>query len=348
MGSIVIQFEDFKNPFPSLERYAPKYTMFNDDIQGTGAVVLAGIINAVRASGVHPRDQRCVVMGAGSAAVGVARQIVAYFVERGLSEDEARACFYLVDTKGLVTDDRGDKLAPHKTYFSRTDNDGKQCKTLAETVDYVRPTILLGLCTMGGVFDAAILRKMAAWNARPVVFPLSNPSANSECTFADAVTHTDGRVLFASGSPFDPVEWAGRTLHPGQGNNMYIFPALGLGAILARATAVTQSMVYASAKALAASLTYSEEQDGWLYPDIARIRDVSAFVAVGVIRAAQAAQVDREPRIREMSDEELEQWVRARMYDPHAEPAHVEREIKAELQGLANGNGVANGDGPHL
>ena len=325
--------------------------MFNDDIQGTGAVILAGIINAVRASGVQARNHRCVVMGAGSAAVGVAKQIAAYFMEGGLTEDEARACFYLVDTKGMVTNDRGDKLADHKRYFSRADNAGKQCKTLAETVDHVRPTILLGLCTIGGVFDADILTKMGRWNARPIVFPLSNPSDNSECTFAEAVAATDGRALFASGSPFPPLEHGGRTLHPGQGNNMYVFPAIGLGAILSKATGVTQGMIYASATALAGARSYSEEQDGWLYPDIRRIRAVSATVAVGVIRAAQRDKVDREPRIRDLDDRELEQWVAARMYDPHKETENVEKEIKAEMAAPANEraktNGT-NGDAPHL
>ena len=199
---IVIQFEDFKNPFPSLERYGGKYTMFNDDIQGTGAVILAGIINAVKRNGVPIKDQRAVLMGAGSAAVGVAKQIVQFFMEEGLTEDEARRCFSLVDTKGLVTNDRGDKLADHKVYFSRDDNSGKQYKSLAEVVEYVRPTILMGLSTIGGIFDANILTKMGEWNQHPIIFPLSNPSANSECTFEDAVKYTNGRVLFASGSPF--------------------------------------------------------------------------------------------------------------------------------------------------
>lgn len=199
---IVIQFEDFKNPFPSLERYGGKYTMFNDDIQGTGAVILAGIINAVKRNGVPIKDQRAVLMGAGSAAVGVAKQIVQFFMEEGLTEDEARRCFSLVDTKGLVTNDRGDKLAEHKVYFSRDDNRDKQYKSLAEVVEYVKPTILMGLSTIGGIFDANILTKMGEWNKYPIIFPLSNPSANSECTFEDAVKYTNGRVLFASGSPF--------------------------------------------------------------------------------------------------------------------------------------------------
>ena len=199
---IVIQFEDFKNPFPSLERYGGKYTMFNDDIQGTGAVILAGIINAVKQNGVHIKDQRAVLMGAGSAAVGVAKQIVQFFIQEGLSEDEARRCFWLVDTKGLVTNDRGDKLADHKVYFSRDDNSGKQYRSLTEVVEHIKPTILMGLCTIGGIFDANILTKMGEWNKHPIIFPLSNPSSQSECTFEDAVEYTKGTVLFASGSPF--------------------------------------------------------------------------------------------------------------------------------------------------
>ena len=221
---IVIQYEDFKNPFPSLERYAGKYTMFNDDIQGTGAVVLAGIINAVKRTGIPVKDQRAVLMGAGSAAVGVAKQIVQFFVQEGLTEDEARRCFSLVDTKGLVTNDRGDKLADHKVYFSRDDNHGKQFKTLSDVVDYVKPTILMGLSTIGGIFDSSILTKMGQWNKHPIIFPLSNPSANSECTFEEAMKHTEGRALFASGSPFPSLEHDGKLETPGQGT--LSFPSL--------------------------------------------------------------------------------------------------------------------------
>jgi malate dehydrogenase (oxaloacetate-decarboxylating)(NADP+) len=156
-------------------------------------------------------------MGAGSAAVGVAKQIVQFFIQEGLSEDEAKRCFYLVDTKGLVTNDRGDKLAEHKIYFSRNDNNGRQYKPLPEVVEYVKPTILMGLSTIGGIFDEKILTKMGQWNEHPIVFPLSNPSANSECTFEEAMKYTDGRALFASGSPFDAIEHDGKVKTPGQG-----------------------------------------------------------------------------------------------------------------------------------
>ena len=214
---IVIQFEDFKNPFPAIEKYGGKYTCFNDDIQGTGAVVLAGIINAVKRTGVPVKDQRAVFLGAGSAGVGVAKQIVEYFMREGLTENEARRCFWLVDTKGLVTNDRGDKLAEHKVYFSRDDNAGKQYKTLTDVVDLVKPTILMGLSTIGGAFSPDMLTKMGQWNEHPIIFPLSNPSANSECTFEDAFKYTNGRALFASGSPFESIEYKGKLQVPGQG-----------------------------------------------------------------------------------------------------------------------------------
>ena len=219
---IIVQFEDFKNPFPALERYQNKYTCFNDDIQGTGAVILAGIISAVKRTGVPIQDQRAVFLGAGSAGVGVAKQIVAFFMKEGLSEDEARRCFWLVDTKGLVTNDRGDKLAEHKIYFSRPDNQGKQYKSLEEVVNLVKPTILMGLSTIQNAFTADLLTKMSQWNKYPIVFPLSNPSSQSECTFEDAVKYTKGKVLFASGSPFDPVEYEGKTYYAGQGTLCYL------------------------------------------------------------------------------------------------------------------------------
>ena len=220
---IVIQFEDFKNPFPAIEKYGPKYTCFNDDIQGTGAVVLAGIINAIKRTGVHPRDQKAVFLGAGSAGVGVAKQIVEFFTREGLTEDEARKKFWFVDTKGLVTNDRGDRLADHKVYFSRDDNEGKQFKSLSDVVEYVEPTIIMGLSTIGGAFTPEMLKKMAQWNKHPIVFPLSNPSANSECTFEDAYKYTNGKAVFASGSPFEPIEHDGRLETPGQGGSKFSF-----------------------------------------------------------------------------------------------------------------------------
>lgn len=345
---IVIQFEDFKNPFPALERYQDVYTCFNDDIQGTGAVILGGVINAVKRSGVPCKDQRAVFFGAGSAGVGVAKQIVAFFMREGMTEDEARSCFWLVDTKGLVTADRGDKLAEHKVYFARTDNAGQQFKTLEEVVDHVKPSILMGLSTQGGVFTPEILRKMAEWNTNPMIFPLSNPSSKSECDFETAVTNTDGRVLFASGSPFPTMSFtnsAGETkmYYPGQGNNMYVFPGIGLGTILSKAVKVTDSMIYASGEALSKALTAEEIERGLLYPDLTRIRKVSVVVARNVIRAAQEAKVDRETTLRTMDDETLDAWIKSRMYDPHTEVQSLEREVGSILSTLGAPQQFVNG-----
>lgn len=218
--AIVIQFEDWKNPFYTLEKYAPKYTMFNDDIQGTGAVIMGGIISAVKNSGLPLRAHRAVFFGAGSAAVGVAKQIVEYFVHEGLSGAEARSQFYLVDRKGLVTRDRGDPLPEHKAYFARHDNKATQYPSLEETLDYVKPSILIGLSGVHGAFTKPMLQKMARWNKLPIVFPLSNPLTHSECTFSEVIAATEGRVLFASGSPFSHLPFKGGDYHPAQGNNM--------------------------------------------------------------------------------------------------------------------------------
>ncbi|KAE8353056.1 hypothetical protein BDV28DRAFT_133928 [Aspergillus coremiiformis] len=345
---LVIQFEDFKNPFPALERYRDVYTCFNDDIQGTGAVILGGVINAVKRSGLPCKDHRAVFFGAGSAGVGVAKQIVAFFMREGMTEDEARSCFYFVDTKGLVTADRGDKLADHKVYFARTDNDGQQFKTLEEVVDYVKPTILMGLSTMGGVFTPEILHKMADWNTAPIIFPLSNPSSKSECDFETAITHTDGRALFASGSPFQPMSFTNsagetRTYYPGQGNNMYVFPGIGLGTILSKSVKVTDSMIYASGAALSQALTAEEIEHGLLYPDLTRIRQVSVVVTRKVIRAAQEDKVDRETALRTMNDGALDAWIKARMYDPHNEVLALEREVGALLSNLGPASLALNG-----
>lgn len=331
---IVIQFEDWKNPFPSLERYRNDYAMFNDDIQGTGAVIMGGIIGAVKQSGIAPRDHRAVFLGSGSAGVGVAKQIVDYFVHEGLTEDEAKNCFWLVDSKGLVTSDRGDTLAEHKIYFSRTDNQGQQFKNLEQVMDHVKPTIIMGLSTIGGAFTPELLQKMGQWNDHPIIFPLSNPSSKSECTFEQAITNTDGRALFASGSPFHPVTYKGKTYHPGQGNNMYVFPGIGLGTILCKAVQVTQDMIYASGDALPTMITEEEKDKALLYPDITRIRDVSVRVARYVIRAAQKDNVDRIHHLRDLDDAALEAWIKDKMYDPHKETQELENELRDIVQDL--------------
>ncbi|KJA25545.1 hypothetical protein HYPSUDRAFT_37540 [Hypholoma sublateritium FD-334 SS-4] len=318
---LMIQFEDFStdNAFKYLERYRNKYPVFNDDIQGTGAVVLSGFLNAAKlasaASGLPLTDHRILFFGAGSAGVGVASQLTSFFTLLGLTKEQARRKIWLVDSQGLVYDTRG-RLAEHKKYFSRDDYQGPPMTNLLDIIDYVRPTALFGLSTITDAFSGDVLDAMAAINPRPIVFPLSNPVKLAECSFADAVAHTGGSVLFASGSPFPEQQYQGKILYPGQGNNMYIFPGLGLGAILARAAEVTDSMVEASSLGLAQSLTKEEHALGLIYPQIERIREISAHIAKEVIRAAQKSGVDRSPDLRTKTDAELLQFINSKMWNP--------------------------------
>ncbi|CAG8552773.1 14949_t:CDS:2 [Dentiscutata erythropus] len=331
------QFEDFssEHAFELLAKYRDNLFCFNDDIQGTGAVILSGFINAVRLveKDVHPKQHRILFFGAGSAGVGVAKQLLEFFkIEHGMSEEEAKKLVWLVDTKGLVTHDRGDKLANHKVYFARKDNEGCQYKSLMDVIEYVKPTALIGLSSTGGVFDETILKRMAELNKNPIVFPLSNPMVNAECTFEDAMKHTENRVIFASGTGFPPfIEHdTGKIRYPGQGNNI---PGLGLGAIIARPDKITDRQIYASASALAESLTAEEIEQNFLYPAVQRIRRVSARVAAAVIVTSVDEGLACNPEINSMVKKDLqeilsrngEKWqslvkyVEERMWDPSIE-----------------------------
>ncbi|GAA6063694.1 hypothetical protein JCM10212_000273 [Sporobolomyces blumeae] len=316
--NMIIQFEDFatSKAFPILHKHRDAYPCFNDDIQGTGAVVLAGAIRAFHLTGIPLKDQRILFFGAGSSGVGVAETITKYFQMQGMSEEEARDKFWLVDSKGLVANNRGDKLPEHKKYLARQDPSTPRLPSLIDVLKHVRPTALLGLSTVGGSFTPEILSLMAEYNKRPIVFALSNPVSQAEATFEEAVEATNGTVLYASGSPFDKVEYNGKRFEPGQGNNLYIFPALGLGSILARVKTIPEEMIHASAQGLADSLTADELERDLLYPDVERIREVSITIALKVIRCAQKLGVDRAEELRGMSDRELEEYVRAQMYHP--------------------------------
>ncbi|KAK3325841.1 hypothetical protein B0H66DRAFT_140662 [Apodospora peruviana] len=330
---MVVQFEDFESEkaFNYLDRYRNGYKCFNDDIQGTGAVVLGGYIGAVNLSGVPIEEQRLVFMGAGSAGVGVAKQLVEYYTKRGLSEQAAKDKFWLVDTKGLVTKDRGDKLAEHKKYFARTDNNGHQFRTLEEVIEYVKPSALVGLTATFGVFTESVVRALKAsvdaggLGRRPILFPLSNPLSKAECTFEQAVTWTDGTVIFASGSPFSQFSVKSGdhaiTYYPNQGNNVYVFPGIGLGAILAKASRVTDNMIYQSAAALAGSLDADEIHKGLIYPRIERVREASIIVAREVMKAARRDGVSTLPESQwleweEWGDPALTKYIKQRIYDP--------------------------------
>ncbi|KAJ1959683.1 hypothetical protein GGI12_004211, partial [Dipsacomyces acuminosporus] len=288
-----IQFEDFStdHAFGLLERWRNKILCFNDDIQGTGSVILGGFISAVQQAGIPPTAQRILFVGAGSAGVGVAKQLVDYFViEHKVPEDKAKAMFWFVDSRGLITANRGDKLAEHKVYFARHDNGDVQCKSLEEAVDYVKPTALIGLSTIYKAFSEDILKRMNDLNqdSRPIIFPLSNPETKAECTFEEAMVHTNNRVLFASGTAFPDytIPETGEVRVPGQGNNMYVFPAIGLGSVLCKPAWITDSMIFAVSKALANSLTEEERARGELYPRIERIRETSAELAAAFVHQA--------------------------------------------------------------
>ncbi|KAK2461263.1 hypothetical protein APHAL10511_006790 [Amanita phalloides] len=318
---LMVQFEDFStdHAFAYLDRYRNQYPVFNDDIQGTGAVVLGGFWNAAKmssaVSGRPLTDHRIMFFGAGSAGVGVATQLMSFFMLHGLSKEEARQRIWLVDSQGLVYNSRG-RIAEHKKYFSRADYQGPPITDLADIITFVKPTALLGLSTISGAFTPEVLQLMAQINPRPIIFPLSNPVKLSECSFKDAVEYTNGTVLFASGSPFPEQEFGGKTLCPGQGNNMYIFPGLGLGSILSRATSVTDSMVEASALGLADALTDEERSSGLLYPRIERIREISGYIARKVIRSAQQAGVDHSAQLRSMDDAQITAFIESKMWIP--------------------------------
>lgn len=283
-------------------------------------------------SGVPIEDQKLVFMGAGSAGVGVAKQVMEYYTRRGLSEKAARDKFYLVDTKGLVTTDRGDNLAAHKKIFARSDNNGHQFSTLESVIEYVKPTALIGLTATFGVFTESVIRALKSavdaggLNRRPILFPLSNPLTKAECTFEQAMTWTEGSAIFASGSPFSPfttkgVDSSPVTYYPNQGNNVYVFPGLGLGAILSKASRVTDDMVYTAASALSGCLNSEEIRMGLIYPKIERVRDASVVVAREVMKCARRDGVsllseDEWGVWEEWGDVSLEKWIRASVYDP--------------------------------
>ncbi|KNC55165.1 malic enzyme [Thecamonas trahens ATCC 50062] len=312
----LVQFEDFSNDhcFDLLDTYRSQLPCFNDDIQGTGAVIAAGFVVAARVLGVPISEHRCVFLGAGSAGVGVADRIVSLMVAEGLTEEEARARFWFIDSRGLVVKGLNEPMASHKIPYARTDVDGP-ITTLQEVIDLVKPTALVGLSKQAGVFTPEIIKSVHANCARPLIFPLSNPTSKSECTAETAYTATNGECLFASGSPFDPVTLAdGRTLTPGQGNNCYVFPGIGMGTVLARASEVTEGMINAAVVALAECVTEDDLALGRIYPSIDAIRSISARIGAAVARRAvedgvSSINVD-------MSDDELVKFVEEAMYVP--------------------------------
>jgi malate dehydrogenase (oxaloacetate-decarboxylating)(NADP+) len=306
---VVIQFEDFAthNAFRLLNKYRDRIPTFNDDIQGTAAVALAGILSALRISGGKLGEQTVLFQGAGEAATGIADLIVAAMMAEGLDRAAARRRCWLFDSHGLVVGQRSD-LAAHKKPYA---HDHPPAGSLVDAVRALRPTVIIGVAAVGGAFTEDVLRTMAAQNERPIVFALSNPTSRSECTATQAYRWTAGRALFACGSPFDPVTLDGRSHVPRQGNNSYIFPGVGLGVIVSGAGRVTDEMFMSAAHALAGQVTADDLRQGSLYPPLKSIRDVSAHIAATVAAVAYDRGLARGPK-----PADLLGFVKSKMYEP--------------------------------
>ena len=282
--SVLIQFEDFANhsAFQLLDKYRTHYCVFNDDIQGTAAVALAGLFSALRIKGGKLSEERLLFLGAGEAATGIADLVVTAMMAEGLSEAEARKRIWLVDSRGLVVKGR-EGLNKHKLPYA---HEHTPVGDFLSAIKTLKPTAIIGVAAVGGTFTLEVLRTMAEINEQPIVFALSNPTSKAECSAEEAYRHTDGRALFACGSPYDPVTLNGKTFVPRQGNNSYIFPGVGLGAIACGATLVTDEMFMAAARTLAGLVTDDDLKQGSLYPALPRIREVSLQIAAAVARVA--------------------------------------------------------------
>ncbi|MFN7983674.1 MAG: NAD-dependent malic enzyme [Vicinamibacterales bacterium] len=322
----VLQWEDFLkgNAITQLERFRNRLCTFNDDIQGTAAVAVAGVFGALRISGGSMRDQRILLGGAGASAQGIASLLVSALCAEGLSLEEARLRLATVDSQGLVTTGRRNMEA-FKAAYARDVNEvaGFDCTdpahvTLEEAIRNLKPTVLIGTSGTAGLFTEAVVRAMTDVNARPIIFPLSNPTSKAECTPADATRWSEGRAILATGSPFAPVEYGGRRMRVGQGNNAFIFPGVGLGLWVGGVRRVTDAMFLDAARALANLVGPDDLAEGAVYPKLTRIRDCSHAVACAVIRRA-VAEGHAEPGMLD----DLEGRVRRAMWEPIYKPIRV-------------------------
>jgi len=313
--NVLIQWEDFTNDkaFPLLNRYREDVLCFNDDIQGTGAVALAGLLASMRIREEHLSDQRIVFCGAGSAAVGIADMICSGIAdEHSMTTEEARKLVWMCDSRGLVTTTRESGLEEHKIPYAREE---EPAGDLLDVVERVRPTILIGASGHAHTFTEDVVKAMQKHCEQPVIFALSNPTTKAECTAEEAYTWTRGKAIFASGSPFSPVRYNGRIFVPGQGNNMFIFPGVGLGAVVCGARKVTDEMFFTAAKTLAHMVTEEEMHAGTIYPDLGKIRQISLAIAAAVCRLAWD-----EGLARYAEPDDIRQYVRDCMYHPDYRP----------------------------
>ncbi len=325
--NVLLQWEDFLkgNAIKQLERFRNELRSFNDDIQGTAGVVVAGLFGAMRINGQNMRDQRILIAGAGASAQGISGLIVSALVEDGLSRDEAIRRIWTTDSKGLVARNRPGLEDFKATYARPTeevalfDCGDKSKVTLTETILNARPTILIGTSGTPGTFSEEAVRAMSAINERPIIFPLSNPTSKSECTPEQAIGWSNGRAIVATGSPFDPVTCNGKRHRIGQCNNSFIFPGVGLGLTVAGSRRVTDGMFLEAAKALAAQVSREDIEECAVYPRLSRIRDCSHAVACAVARRAVKEGFAEEEIL-----ENLEDTIRRAMWFPTYLPIYYE------------------------
>jgi malate dehydrogenase (oxaloacetate-decarboxylating)(NADP+) len=306
---IVVQFEDFANhnAFRLLRKYRDRVCCFNDDIQGTASVTVAGIFSALRVTGKRMSEQTFLCLGAGEAATGISNLLAAAMVDDGLDPAAARRRCWMVDSKGLVVASRTG-LAEHKLAYA---HDHAPVADFLGAVKALKPTAIVGVGATPGMFTREVVEEMTRLNERPIVFALSNPTSKSECTAEQAYAWSGGKALFASGSPFDAVDFGGKHYVPRQGNNSYIFPGVGLGVVSVGATRVTDEMFMAAARALALHTSETDLAQGSLYPPLNRVRGVSAHIAAAVAEVAyrdDLATVDR--------PDDLVEFMKSQMYDP--------------------------------
>jgi len=280
----LVQLEDFgnRNAFRLLQRYRDQLCLFDDDIQGTGAVALAGLLAALRISQQDLCEQKVLLFGAGQAGIGIGDTIVAAMSAQGKPVEQARQSCWFFDSQGLLVGSR-EQIPTQKQPYA---HDHPPVHSLEEAIRLIKPTALIGCAGQPGVFTQEVVQLMAELNERPLVFALSNPTANCECTAQQAYTWTQGRVVFASGSPFEPVDLGNQRYVPGQGNNAYIFPGVGLGAVASRTRRVTDEMFLAAANVLAQQVSEEDLALGRIYPSLSRVREVSALIAAEVASIA--------------------------------------------------------------
>ncbi|XP_051469333.1 NADP-dependent malic enzyme [Apus apus] len=305
----LIQFEDFANAnaFRLLHKYRNKYCTFNDDIQGTASVAVAGLLAALRITKNRLSDHTVLFQGAGEAALGIANLIVMAMEKEGVSKDAATKRIWMVDSKGLIVKGRA-SLTSEKQHFA---HEHGEMKNLEDIVKDIKPSVLIGVAAIGGAFTKQILQDMAALNKRPIIFALSNPTSKAECTAEQCYKYTEGRGIFASGSPFDPVTLpSGQTLYPGQGNNSYVFPGVALGVISCGLKHIGEDVFLTTAEVIAQQVSEENLQEGRLYPPLVTIQQVSLKIAVRIAEEAyrnNTASTYPQPK-------DLEAFIRSQMY----------------------------------